>query len=157
MSLDIILENVLRGNYNSKMLKSILKEEKIDSKEYNEALISLFSSNFTGNISNLISETIPIDEKFSKIDNLEQLNVILEEYYKIENCPSFLYHQAMLEKEDYSVILQIYKQIFGLKPNDNTDMEAWLKNNFEEYAKRIIEKHGNCKTEKDFLDAIQFS
>ncbi|ELA40777.1 uncharacterized protein VICG_02186 [Vittaforma corneae ATCC 50505] len=155
MSLDIILQHVLRGDTDAGDLRNRLREQNISAQEYNKALFSILSCRFSGALSDLIAEAQIESGKSMQMEDMSPLKCILEEFYKVECCPSFLCHQAMLEKEDYSLVFQIYSRIFGLQSCDGEEMEMWIKESFEKYAKELVTKCSKCKTEKDVLDVLQ--
>ena len=52
-------------------------------------------------------DTVGIDMRMTK--------EILKEFYQIEACPSFLCYDAMLEKEDFEFMIEIYSNAYNLK------------------------------------------
>lgn len=79
----------------------------------------------------------------------------LGEFYQIENCPSFLYHEAMLEKEDLDFLLEIYSHAYGLKHNLSEDCGKYMQKSLVEYAKAIVRICKDSKSEQSFRDALQ--
>lgn len=96
-------------------------------------------------------ESQSINNSESAIDNgtaddHKRIRDFLEKFYQIENCPSFLYHQAMLENGDYNLLMKIYSDFFDLEyDEDDTSIEN-LKASIKNYTKQIFKK---CKTVKD--------
>lgn len=154
MSLNAILVDVLKGNVSSGELDRMLSEQSITAQEYNDALMLIFSYQFYGCISDIATGAEIGNVYQNATEDLSALNGILEEFYKIENCPSFLYHYGILEKEDYSLLFQIYTEIFGLQTGDEDGRCEWIKNQFEDYAKELLIECRDCKTEDDFLSMI---
>lgn len=153
--MDIIFQNVLRDSTDAKSLKDQLEEHKISPQEYNDAMLSLFFCDFSGKVPELTAG-LPIGyESAIQSENMGFLKTILEEFYKIDHCPSFLYHQAMLEKEDYGFAFQIYSQIFEIKNNGEDSMHIWTKGMFEEYTKDLLQDFSTCANEDDFLQKLQ--
>lgn len=63
------------------------------------------------------------------------VNDVLQEFYKIDYCPSFLRHQAMLCDEDYKFALEIYSKIFSL--SNNISGECWIR------LATLLNEHGD--------------
>ncbi|KAM0680527.1 hypothetical protein GINT2_001215 [Glugoides intestinalis] len=154
-----LLKNVMKNETDINYINSQLTENHISKKEYNAELLSVLSSTFTGNLEAI--EELPETTVMQKGHDIEPneedfqcLKNILENYYEINNCPSFLYNRGMLDVKDYSFALQIYSEIFGVQFNNDQMLVEYLKDTFEKYTEELILKC-NSTTEPEFLDMLE--
>lgn len=121
MCMDIILK-ALSGGLTKSELKASIAEQSISPDELNLKILSLIRSD---NIHSKIicgkaqEITREYDEwrEAATIDN-RIVTKVLEEYYQIEYCPSFLLHQSLLQTEDFKFALEIYSNIFGIEVDE---------------------------------------
>lgn len=152
--LEDIVKNVLKGNITGEEIS----ERCSNREEYNRFLLDIVSIPIQMYIEEeqiedgleTISEEIEEDSDYSIIsDSVLEMKNILEEYYKIENCPSFLYHDGLLNDEDYRFGVEIYGKIFGLKYEEGCS-EA-LRQVMEEYIRRVMSRSIKWNTEEEMM------
>lgn len=149
-----LLKSISKDKLCAEEIDLHLHASEITESEFNEAILSIFSSIFNpGLVKHEMHETA--NEIASKVDEESDfIRDMLQEYYRIDNCPSFLYHRAMLHEKDYDFALQIYSEIFKLPFSSNEKTVECVKEMFENYTKNLIEK-GNFNSEEDFLRMVE--
>lgn len=88
-------------------------------------------------------------------DDIQMTREFLSEFYQIEDCPSFLCHEAMLEKEDLDFLLEIYSRAYELKHVLNGDCGRYIQESLVKYAKAIIQVCRGKKDEQSLRDALE--
>lgn len=157
-TISLLLKNVMKNEADINYINSQLNANHITKKEYNTELLSVLSSSFAGNLATIedFPERVVAQKDLDIEPNEEDFNCLkslLENYYEINNCPSFLYNRGMLNVKDYGFALHIYSEIFGFHFNNDQMLAEYLKDSFEKYTEELILKC-NCATEGEFLDMI---
>lgn len=60
----------------------------------------------------------------------------LQDFYQIESCPSFLYHDAVLVREDLDFLLEIYSQAHGVRYSE--ECGKYMQESLVKYARAIV-------------------
>ena len=116
--MDIIVK-AMSGNLSFSDIMELIDKKTISKEDINGKILALLCSDHQNNkiMSNKIHEHPKDLNDSENTVNADHKTVtkILEEFYKIENCPSFLLHQSLLHNEDIDFAIEIYSKIFGLE------------------------------------------
>ena len=151
-----ILIKAMSNQLSHSELKDLLKENKITKEEFNSKILSLMSidhefsgiteselnTTLSSSLSTLQSNSQNSREKAILKDN-QIITEILEEYSKIEQCPSFLQHQALLRVEDFKFSIEIYSKLFKLKNSPKKECWEKLTELFKGFSKEILKENEN--------------
>jgi hypothetical protein len=142
-----ILIKAFSNQLTNSEIKCLLKENNISKDEFNSKILSLISNDnefvIKDNLDNRnlvdrnLVEKILVDRNLLRhkaiLSDNNIIRDILEEYSKIEYCPSFLQHQAILHEEDFKFSTQIYSKIFKLKNSPKKECWEKLTEMFDKY------------------------
>lgn len=149
--------DVLKGNITGDGILEICPNKE----EYNRCILDIMSIPIGMCIEEEqtedVSERSPIESTVESTDDEESdlasgMKSLLEEYYKIDNCPSFLYHNGMLNKEDYRLGIEIYSRVFELEYEEGCS--EILKQVMEEYTRKIVRRTIEWKSEEGMMEDL---
>lgn len=136
----------------------ILNKSGITTEEYNNYVLEIFGTMNKINISTLKTNLLASDEEIKRASKSEpvfdqksevELRERLEKFYDIEMCPSFIMHDALLCKEDYTFLLEIYSDFYNLEHRYTEETANYFNNIMNMYFKRILDKcEGEVTIEK---------
>ena len=134
---DLLKKSSIRVQDYNKTILEILKN--IPEKDYHPLKVESLIDNSI--IKDLIEEKSRINKDFSLFSIQIQQN--LENFYKIENCPSFLYNNAILADEDYEAFIEIYSRLYGLENNAGKEAAIYIRDYMKKYIKKLFESCDN--------------
>lgn len=142
------VKNVLEGNLTG---DEIL--QRYNDKSYNKYILDILSISIQLNTLEELKEEgeSPADTSSDSDEEIEIKNV-LEEYYKIDECPSFLYYDKLLNNGDYKVGMGIYSKVFGMEYEDGCD--EVMRQVIEEYIKRAVSGQPRWNSEEEMVDDL---
>lgn len=155
-----VLVEQCRGNHTHKETNELLRSSGISQREYNEYILRLLDYKKT--LAPLIpqmrvpvgsgtQERLPREADAQDMSPLDMAKVFrnMDEFYRIANCPSFLYHDRILSSEDISFFLEIYSKFYGLEYTENPTMTTYVHEFLCKYAEDILNACDNKTTVVD--------
>lgn len=149
MSFNILVKAMKDQLSNSEIIK-LFSEGTISKEELNKRVLSLLGNDHESNKVELgLAIELQSDLENALASDNKIIKEILEEFYKIEFCPSFLQHGTRLHQEDYKFAIEIYSNIFGL--NKEVGPECWTKLSelFESHCSEMINENRKVEMKND--------
>lgn len=128
---------------------------------YNTCVLEILQQRDQPRTSSLSLETVPrsdmlcLDKPYvgDMSSDAQIARDFLHEFYQVKNCPSFLYHDAVLEKEDFDFLLELYSHVYGIRYS--RDCGKYMQESLVEYARTIIRACKDKGNEQLLRDALE--
>lgn len=135
-------------------LEDALSETKMTPEEYNDHILDTFERLGEEKRPALLTESL-VDHTMRKdlINKNTQKSIgnefgktvrrTLEQFYRIDMCPSLVLHDSLLTTDDYRFLLEIYSDFYNLNHEYTDEMAAYLDTIVSSYIKSIASKCGD--------------